>query len=143
MLWWGYLTGSIDLLKWLPAHFCMYKNCVHVTIIPITNKRMSQHKEFHYLLNVQSTLKGNNEFTCAFWWPTKSTNFGWRLFMSTPFLAYAFPIKDLRKIAILLANHSKCIGSIDSIEDKMSMHFSERLRHNTTHWLNSHSGMKY
>ena len=56
---------------------------------------------------------------------------------------YAFPIKGLRKIAILLASRSNCNCSKDAIEDNMSMHFSGRLKHNTTHWFNSHTRMKY
>ena len=56
----------------------------------------------------------------------------------TPFLTYAFPIKDLRKIAILLASRSK-----DATEDKILMRLSKRFKHSTTHLFNSHIGMKY
>lgn len=66
-----------------------------------------------------------------------------KLLECTPFLTYVFPIKDLRKIAILLASNSKCNRSNDATEDKMSMRFSKRFRHNTTHWFNSHIGMTY
>ena len=57
-------------------------------------------------------------------------------------MIYAFPIKDLRKIAILLVSCSKCNHSKDVADNKMSMCFFKRFRHSTTHWFNSHTGMK-
>ena len=91
---------------------------------------------------MQSLKKCNSEMTHALWWTTKSMNPILRLFTSTQFLTYAFPIKDLKKIATIFASRSNNIQSINAAEDKMSMCFSWKFRHNTTNWFALHTGMK-